>query len=150
MIARSLICSIMSGAIAAAYAAPVDAAPAIARPVQIRSGPLVEALKALTRQTGAELLYDRRIVESARASEVRGTMLPEQALARLLSGTGVAYRRTADGVFVLYARPAAVVAAVQEPPVPEILVIGVRTQNADIRRTRNDIQPYVVSTGSDI
>lgn len=150
MDARAFLCSAVFGAAEAVLASPAQAAPAIPRAVQVRAGPLANALAQLIRQTGSELLYDQRIVRGARASEVHGTMLPEQALARLLVGSGVGYRKTAEGVFILYARSEATAEPVQQDPVPEILVIGVRTQNADIRRTRNDIQPYIVSTRSDI
>jgi iron complex outermembrane recepter protein len=150
MLIRRLPCPFMVGLMAIAQFGPADAAPPTAGTVQIRAGPLGQALGQLTRQTGVELLYDQRIVEGARAPDVRGTMGAGEALARLLAGTGVGYRRTPQGVFVLFALPRAAAQSVQEPPVPEILVVGVRTQNADIRRTRNDIQPYLVSTGSDI
>ena len=147
---QALICWLIFGSWMAEHAPPAQAAPAISRAIQIPAGPLSGALAQLTRQTGAELLYDQRIIGGARSPEVRGTLSAEQALARLLSGTGVGYRRTAQGVFVLFAAPREPGVAAQQAPVPEILIIGVRTQNADIRRTRNDIQPYVVSTKSDI
>src|ERR1044072_4797862 len=115
MVGRTILCSIILGAGAAA---PAQSAPAVARSVQIRSGALAEALRELARQTGAELLYDRRTVEGARSPDVRGTMLTEQALSRLLSGTRGAFRRTPDGVFVLYLRAPSPVNA-EEPPVPE-------------------------------
>ena len=38
----------------------------------------------------------------------------------------------------------------QDVTVPEILVIGRRSQNADIRRLETDIQPYHVATGRQI
>lgn len=151
MVARRILYSIIFGAIAATQPAQARAATEAVRPVRIRAAPLAEALRELTRQTGTELLYDKRIATGARSSGVRGTMLPEQALGRLLAGTGVGYRRTAEGVFILIAQPQApAVGPEAEPAIPEILVVGVRTQNADIRRTRNDIQPYVVSARADI
>jgi outer membrane receptor protein involved in Fe transport len=38
----------------------------------------------------------------------------------------------------------------EEIAVPEILVTGRRTHNADVRRTENDIQPYKVSTRQEV
>lgn len=150
VIARALIPSLLFGAATTMELAPLSAAPLSPRPVQIRSAPLADALAQLIRQTGAEVLYDRRIVQGLRSPEVRGTMLPERALARLLAGSGVGYKRTAEGVFILFTRSRSAPEPAEQAVVPEILVIGRRNQNADIRRTRNDIQPYVVSTRDDI
>src|SRR3954470_10136567 len=146
----ALCCAIICATWSAVQALPAQAALPLARSVRIPAGPLSEALRQLTRQTGAELLYDPAIVRGLRSSAVGGPLAAEQALSRLLSGSGVGYRRTSTGAFVLFAIAQTPDASVQQPPVPEILVIGVRSQNADIRRTRNDIQPYVVSTKSDI
>lgn len=123
--------------------------------VQIRQGPLSAALRQVARQTGAEILYDPQIVRGRTSGSVRGRMSADAALARVLAGTGIGYRRAAGGAFVLFvlpreAPPARVAAPAPEPPIPEILVVGRRSQNADIRRTRNDIQPYYVSTRSDV
>lgn len=147
MIARCFMCSLLAVAVAAAKAAPAQAAPATA--VQIAAGPLADTLSELGRQTGAEILYDKRILAGVSSPGIRGTMSPDQALAYILAGTGVGYRKTADGVFVLFANPRAA-PQVRQAAVPEILIIARRTQNVDIRRTENDVQPYVVVTGAEI
>jgi outer membrane receptor protein involved in Fe transport len=79
------------------------------------------------------------------------------ALTRLLAGSGLDFREV-GGSFVLFRVPAKRdLGATKKPPalpvlqaIPEILVIGRRTQNADILRTENDIQPYKVSTRREI
>jgi outer membrane receptor protein involved in Fe transport len=108
------------------------------------------ALAEFARETGTELLFDRKLVDGLVARPVSGRLSARDALSRLLSGTGIAYRE-ASGSFVLF-RPSAqpTRAAADDPPVPEILVIGRRSQNADIRRTENDIQPYKVATRREI
>lgn len=130
-----------------------------AMPVNIHPGPLPSALQDLTRQTGIELLYDRAMIRSARASAVRGRLTGEAALRQLLAGTGLTTRRSASGAWLIERqRPAAVAAASASaralpPPeleAPEILVVGSRTQNFDIRRREDDVQPYQVTTGEEV
>ena len=65
----------------------------------------------------------------------------------MLGGTGLTYRRAASGAWLIVPGPPA---PPQELAVPEILIVGKRTQNFDIRRRRDDIQPYDVSTGASI
>ncbi len=71
---------------------------------------------------------------------------PQQALDQLLSGTGLSYRQSAAGTFVIF-REQIKADALPEPAlaIEEILVEGHRTQNTDIRRSPDDIQPYQVT-----
>ncbi|WP_454716665.1 TonB-dependent receptor [Caulobacter segnis] len=116
--------------------------------LDIRAKDMPSALADLARQTGIELLFDRGLVKGLTARAVRGRLSGEAALSQLLAGSGVGYRRTAGGVIVLFAlptpRPVERVEEGDDGAVAELLVVGRRTQNADIRRTENDIQPYKV------
>lgn len=112
--------------------------------------PLSRVLADLARQTGTELLFDAALVEGLRARPVRGRPQPEAALRRLLTGTGIGYRRTRDGAYVLFRLVPAPAPPAEDLAAPEILVIGRRSQNADIRRTENDIQAYQVVTAREI
>jgi hypothetical protein len=96
-----------------------------------------------------ELVFDARLVAGKRAARLRGRFTADVALGRLLSGSGLGFRRASGGAFVVYALPADRSAAAGRGR-PEILVVGRRTQNTDIRRTRDDIQPYRVLTRRDI
>ena len=117
--------------------------------LNIPAGPLAEALLQLSQQAGIELLFDRDAAVGRRAPSVQGRFPPEIALQRLLQDSGFVVRRSASGLFVVE-RPAPAPLARQDVTVPEILVIGRRSQNADIRRLESDIQPYRVATGSQI
>ncbi len=67
----------------------------------------------------------------------------------LLEGSGLIYRRSVGGTYVVMA----IIRAPEErAPVamPDILVMGRKTQNADIRRNQNDIQPYQVLTSAEV
>lgn len=119
-------------------------AASLATPLDVRAGLLSEALRQLSRETGVAILFDEATVRGRWGRALRGLYTPEQALEQLLTGSGVEYRRSADGDFVL--RPVAVAQPDDDSDgaISEVLVVGRRTQNADIRRTKNDIQPYAI------
>ncbi|HEX8534180.1 MAG TPA: TonB-dependent receptor, partial [Allosphingosinicella sp.] len=134
---------------AGAASAPALAAAAGERLIDIRGGELASALVELSRETKTELLFDPRLVRGIAVSPVRGVLTPSIVLSRLLAGTGLGFRES-GGTFDIYALPPPAYSPLAEEPVAEILVIGRRTQNADIRRSRNDIQPYKVVSSNDI
>lgn len=116
-----------------------------ARDDQAVQVPLSNQLLDLARRSGAELIYDEALVRGLRVKPVSRRLATEAALRALLADTDISYRTTADGSFILYRRE-----AVAEPAIPEILVIGRRSQNADIARTENDVQSYQVVSGGEI
>lgn len=126
--------------------------PAAARAPRVGSGgiDLCRALADLVRSSRSEILYDSRLCRGRRAQLAPRGVPVAQALAVLLAGTGLGHRRTPDGAFVLYLLPPPPVEQVEPGAIPDILVTGRRTQNADIRRTENDIQPYRVAARTDI
>jgi outer membrane receptor protein involved in Fe transport len=112
--------------------------------LDVRGGPMAAALADLARQTQIEILFDPRLVRELTARPLRGRLSSEAALSKLLAGSGVGYRTTPGGAFALFAIPAPRPVEAGDGAVAELLVVGRRTQNADIRRTENDIQPYKV------
>jgi iron complex outermembrane receptor protein len=81
---------------------------------------------------------------------VRLTGSPSDVFTALLAGTGLTVKLIAPGSYVL---------VVTTPPrdletlivtVPEVLVVGRRSQNADTERQANDIQPYRVMSSHDV
>ncbi|WP_442680760.1 TonB-dependent receptor [Sphingomonas sp. ASY06-1R] len=113
-------------------------------PIALTAGPLARALRDLSAQTGTELLFAPDLIGDRRSPPLSGRQV-EETLTRLLQGTGLSYRRTAEGTVLIYA-----LSDQREPAIPEILIVGRRTQNSDIRRTENDIQPYRVVSAHDI
>ncbi|MBC7666906.1 MAG: secretin and TonB N-terminal domain-containing protein [Gemmatimonadaceae bacterium] len=99
----------------------------------------------VARENRSDILYSADLVRGRRAPAVKGRLSTEQAVALLLKGSGVGYRVTADGVFVLFELPRRDIADPGDGAISEVLVLGRRSQNADIRRTQNDIQPYTVA-----
>ncbi len=117
--------------------------------IDIRGGPLTPALHELARQTGAELLFDRRLTAGLEAAPVLGRVTSDEAVRRLLQGTDLVVRRSGSGA-LLIEPPTPPPLARQDVTVPELLVIGRRSQNADIRRLETDIQPYRVASGRQV
>ena len=110
--------------------------------------PLGTALQAVARQFKVELLFSSADVAGRSARAVSQRFSAEQAIAWLLTGSGLSVRRTPDGSYVITASSLAGLSEAEA--IPDILVIGRRTQNADIRRSQNDIQPYQVVTRQDV
>ncbi|MEP9360090.1 TonB-dependent receptor [Sphingomonas sp. KR3-1] len=108
-------------------------------------------MQDLARQTGAELLFDRAALRGYHAPRLRGRMTIDAALRALIGDTSFVAHRGASGAWVVTRRPVS-----DEPPPPEdlaepeILVVGRRSQNVDIPRQENGIQPYQVSTRAEI
>lgn len=133
--------------LAAAVSSVARAAPVV---VDVRAAPLQDALAELARENRVDILYSADLVRGRRTPAVRGRLSPEQAVGLLLTGSGVGYRVTSDGVIVLFELPRRAIADTGDGAISEVLVIGRRTQNADIRRTQNDIQPYRVAGPRDL
>lgn len=144
--ARGLAFALMAAG--AATSAFVTAVPAAAQDHGRIS--LSRALAALARDTGAELLFDENLVRGLAARPIGRPVSVEAGLAILLEGTGLGYRRTPDGAYVLDRPGRPPPPAPAEEAIAEILVTSRRTQNADIRRTENDIQPYRVTTAREL
>lgn len=110
--------------------------------VDVRPGPLGDALAELAREHNLEILFSEDLVHERRVPALKARLTADQALSVLLAGTGVTYRVTQDGSFVLSRHGLEGTLPPDDGAISEVLVVGRRTQNADIRRTENDIQPY--------
>jgi iron complex outermembrane receptor protein len=114
------------------------------------------ALSQLAKAAKIELLFDRSIVIGKRAGAVRHTGTADETLAQLLAGSGLEFQRLPSGAYVVR-RSTAVTPRSGDAPelvsttpvmVPEVLVIGRRSINADLPRRPDDIQPYhVIGSG---
>jgi iron complex outermembrane recepter protein len=139
---------------AGATAATAIAQPAFAqeatRTYNIQAQDLNSALREFALQTGRDVLYPPEIVAGKRSNGAQGQLTERQALEALISGSGLRFEQTASGGYAVQDPNSptrlgdAEAAAPSEEGYAEILVIGQRTLNTDIRRTEDDIQPYVV------
>jgi iron complex outermembrane receptor protein len=154
-----------------ALAATLFAAPSIAQDAQggaqeaqaqrrydIPAGDLGAALRTFGEQSDANVLVDPALVQGKQSAGLHGVLSRDAALAALLQGSGLGYHLE-GGAIVIGAGatplPSQHSDAGSTPSsdaeagagaTPDILVVGNRTLNADIRRTEDDIQPYVVIT----
>ncbi|WP_420991990.1 TonB-dependent siderophore receptor [Cupriavidus sp. 30B13] len=78
----------LSAALAALFAAGAIAQ-SVATPVDIPAQPLAQSLAALARQSDVQILFSTTVAEGRRAPAVRGTLTVEDALGRLLAGSGL-------------------------------------------------------------
>ena len=130
----------------------------------IPAGDLGTAVDAFSRQSGLQILYKPELVSGKRARAVAGKLTSTDALSRLIEGSGLEWGRVNESTLVLrlkalapqkkgneWSKNADQVSADPEiTTLPEMLVRGSRSLNADIERTQDDIQPYVVLDREDI
>ncbi len=76
------------------------------RRFDIPSQPLSSALTQFGRQAGLQVAVDSTVVSGLRTDGLRGDYTPEQAIARLLAGTGLGHRYTGADTITLERRPA--------------------------------------------
>jgi iron complex outermembrane recepter protein len=69
----------------------------------IPAGDLGAGIRAFAKESRQQVSFDGALVAGKRGNEVKGSYVPDQALARLLERTGVAFRKADRGVFVLSA-----------------------------------------------
>ncbi len=113
--------------------------------IVLKEGRLADALRDLSVRSGSDLLFEPDVVGDLRNKRVAGALEVEPILARLLDGAGLGYRRVGNGVYIVFRqRPE------QPTAVPELLVLGRKTQNADLQRSENDFQGYRVAAAEDV
>jgi outer membrane receptor protein involved in Fe transport len=91
------ISSIKAAAMCGACTILLSAAAASARDFNIPSGDLESALDSYTAQTGVALIVSNEAIHGIRTKGVQGDLTADDALTRLLSGTGFTTRRTPAG-----------------------------------------------------
>lgn len=83
----------------AAICAPAPQPAAVA--FNIEAGTLDAALMAYAKQTGRQLIYPAELVAGRRTNGLNARLSPDEALDRLLVGTGIVVRRSRPDVLVL-------------------------------------------------
>lgn len=105
---RGWLCAASALALALAapalLAVPVQAQ-GLDRAVSISAGPLDAALFKLAQDTGLTVVVDPALVAGKAAPAVSGTMTAEEALRKLLAGSGLTFRRNSDGGYVVVPAP---------------------------------------------
>ena len=129
----------------------------------IPSGNLGDALRQLAAQSKLQIVFSPELVKGKAAPGLSGTHTWRTALQQLLKGTGLSWELINNSTVVITkpapsekppASPAKATEASSSDAAPvrmaEVLVQGSRSLNADIERSVNDPQPYVVFGRADI
>lgn len=134
------------------------------RQYDLPAGRLGDALNALSEQSGLQIVYDDAAIANKSSDPVRGVMTAEQALKTLLQKKGLEFQHVSERTIRVRAvapptravsKPTGQAASTSVPKddavnMAEVLVVGSRSLNADIKRGVNDPQPYVVLSREDI
>ncbi|MFT4196004.1 TonB-dependent siderophore receptor [Ottowia sp.] len=108
-------------AMAAHAQTAVSAAPVA---LDLPAAPLEQALHALARRTGVQVVFASGVAAGRQAPALRGSFTPGQALDRLLAGSGLAARAADDGQTYVVERAPAAAPASQTATLPEVKVTG--------------------------
>ena len=107
---------LLSMACSAALAAQAQAAPGR---IDLPAGELTTALNTLAKQSGTQLVYRADQLKGRRTSGVQGATTTDQALDRLLQGSGFQARRDASGAVLIVQADAAPRRAPAPRPAPQ-------------------------------
>src|SRR6185437_3506526 len=75
--------------------------PAAAESINVPAGNLESALDAYSAQTGVQLLYAQSVLKGAQTKGVQGNLTPDEALTRILTGTGFSIRRDSGVIAII-------------------------------------------------
>lgn len=139
------------------------------RQYDLPSGRLVDALNVLSEQSGLQIVYDDKALAGKTSEPVRGVMSADQALRAVLRTSRLEYEYVSERTIRVRqaaspaprsnddgaggsGRPAQAPPRQQPEPVnmAEVLVRGSRSLNADIKRSIDDPQPYVIFNREEI
>ena len=71
------------------------------RQIDVPAGELIAALKALTQQSGVDLVYRSEQLEGLRTQGVSGAFTPQEAVTRLLEGTALTVKTDPSGAMLI-------------------------------------------------
>lgn len=87
------------------------------QPFDIPAQPLASAINVFGRQAGLQVTVDAGVVSGVQAQAVSGPLTPEEAMRRMLAGTGLVARFAGDGSVTLSRAPASGSGPIQLDPV---------------------------------
>ncbi len=104
MISAALAAALLAPPVARAQPAQQAQADTL-RDFNIPAQPLVSALVGFTQASGIQFFFDAALARERRSAAVSGRLAPEDALRRMLSGSGVSYRFTNPTTVTLVQAP---------------------------------------------
>jgi TonB-dependent receptor len=134
---RCAAAALLAGACVLALSGTAAAEEA-ARRFQVAAGPATVAIPELAKQGGIRVLANGEELAGVHTNPVQGSYSAEQALGRLLAGTGLAARLNPNGTVLIQKAAAPAPAAPQQPRVlPAVSVVGLRaSQQTSIDRKK--------------
>ena len=108
----------------------------VARPIDIPAQPLAQSLAALARQSDTQILFATTLADGLRAPAVRGTLTVEDALARMLAGSGLHVVSNGPRTFTVVQAPADASTGAATLP-----LVTVRADVADLSANANGVVP---------
>lgn len=110
---------LLATSVLAAIGGGITGSPALAQVIaqtfnfNIPTKPVRQAMNDIVRVTGIDVVFEETPTASLPGNPVRGALTPQQAVATLLSGTGLSYRFTGSNAVTIFtpARPGGAVAA---------------------------------------
>ncbi|MBL8271988.1 TonB-dependent receptor, partial [Steroidobacter sp.] len=124
--------------------------------LNIPAGDLLDALKALAKQTGIDLVYLPKQLAGRQTQGIKGELTVQDALRRLLEGTALRADTDVDSGAILISEPEPAARSIVEDAsglLDEVLVSRRRPftdGNMDIVRTSDDAQAYQIIGKQDI
>ena len=128
-------------AIGIVWAAPVLAAPA--QNYDIPAQDLAVALETFAASSGREVVAPSGVIAGKRGNAVRGSFSADEALARLIAGSGLRYA-IVDGAFVIRSSDAARAPDAADDEAGGIVVTGTRIRGAAIASPKVTVELDVV------
>ncbi len=95
------------------------------------------AIVALGRQADVQIIASRSVTSGKQANAVKGAMSVEQALARMLQGTGLVARRSSGQTYVVTREP--------RQPVPAVMTRTAPRQVDDVSSAAPDAEPQAAA-----
>lgn len=119
--------------------------------INLSAQPLAEAITALSKQSGIQIYSDGKLLAGKSAPALSGRMSAEQALNKLLQGTGLTSQRLNGGLAIVNASStnssnAASPISTQEAQLDEIIVSGEKIQ----RKWSETLSSVAVTTAEDM
>ncbi|MEM7781360.1 MAG: TonB-dependent receptor [Pseudomonadota bacterium] len=136
----NLVLCAASGIALAAQTAPAMAQNSTSQEIAIEAQPLDLALIEVGRQYGVSVTASSTLTQGKTAPRVNGSMTAEQAIAQLLDGSGLSYRRGANGSFIITQE------AIVEQGETRIVVFGQKSVQ-DIQDVTSSVS---ITTGEEI
>lgn len=117
-----------------------------AEPIAIPAGSLATALNRLAENSDLQLVYDTAMTAGKKSPGIQGDFTPNQALGKLLQGTGLTHSVSGDGTILITAAPKTEAAAPAEKSLPqkaaEPTLLKPMTVTAEADKGDDDSDPY--------